>query len=148
MEKCVCVCVCVCIGVDLFSTIGGMSEATERGEGVGAFSKIRVSKSHFKALKKRFSRELNVKYHGEELTKELFVEYRVKTIHFNTRSIALLARVLRMYIYMDLSKKIHVSITTLITAIIVSKLQKVALAIRNIHLTYNISHLHVSKGSN
>ena len=84
------------------------SEATERGEGVGGgyppptvgtFSKIRVSKSHFKALKKRFSRELNVKFHGEELTKELFVEYRVKTIHFNTRSIASLARVLRMYIY-------------------------------------------------
>ena len=54
---------------------------------------------------KRFSRELNVKLYGEELTKELFVEYRVKTIHFNTRSIALLARVLRMYIYMDLSLK-------------------------------------------
>ena len=73
---------------------------------VGTFSKIRVSKSHFKALKKRFSRELNVKFHGEELTKEIIIEYRVKTIHFNTRSIASLARVLRMYIYMDLSKKL------------------------------------------
>ena len=65
-----------------------MSHARERsdraGEGmgggippptVGAFfsSKIRVSKSHFKALKKQ-SRELNIKFHGEELTKELFVE--------------------------------------------------------------------------
>ena len=38
-------------------------------------SLIRVSKSHFKAPKKRFSKELNVKFHGEELTKELFVEY-------------------------------------------------------------------------
>ena len=72
-------------------------------------------------------------------------EYRVKTIHFN-------ARVLRMYIYMDLSIKKNVSITTLITAIIVSKLQNVALAIRNIHLTYNmreralriIMHFHFS----
>ena len=96
------------------------SEATERGEGgippptVRTFSKIRVSKSHFKAFKKRFSRELNVKFHGEELTKELFIEYRVKTIHFNTRSIASLARVLRMYIYMDLSQKFFFSyITTL-----------------------------------
>ena len=33
-------------------------------------------KLHFRALNKRFSRELNVvKFHGEELTKELFVEY-------------------------------------------------------------------------
>ena len=48
------------------------SEATEQGEGVeggipaptvGPFSKIRVSKSHFKA---RFSRKLNVKFHDEE----------------------------------------------------------------------------------
>ena len=90
------------------------SEATERGKGVGGvyppptvgtFFKIGVSKSHFKALKKRFSRELYAKFHDEELTNELFVEYRVKTINFNTRSIASLARVLRMYIYMDLSKK-------------------------------------------
>ena len=107
------------IGVDLFSRLGGGggddrcpmrgSEATERGGGCGRGippshgrdlkKKIRVSKLHFRALKKRFYRELKVvKFHGEELTKELFVEYRLKTI-------ASLARVLRMYIYMDLSKK-------------------------------------------
>ena len=35
---------------------------------VGTFSKIRVSNLHFKALLKRFSRELNViKIHGKEL---------------------------------------------------------------------------------
>ena len=80
------------IGVDLFSRLGGDdrcpmrgSEATERGEGVGGggghppptvgtFSKIRVSKSHIRALTKRLSREVNVvKFHGEELIKELFL---------------------------------------------------------------------------
>ena len=41
---------------------------------VGTFSKIKVSKSHFRALTKRLSRELNVvKFHGEKLTKELFL---------------------------------------------------------------------------
>ena len=46
------------------------------------------------------SRKLNViNFHGEELNKELFVEYRLKTIHFNSRLIASLARVLRIYVY-------------------------------------------------
>ena len=35
---------------------------------VGTFSKIRVLKSHFRAFKNYFSRELNVvKFHGNEL---------------------------------------------------------------------------------
>ena len=54
-------------------TIGGMI-GVPCAHGIGTFSKIRVSKSHFRALKKRLSRELNVvKFHGEELTKELFL---------------------------------------------------------------------------
>ena len=54
------------------------SEATERGEGVGGgipllpryglFPKLEYQNAHFRALRKRFSRELNVvKFHGEEL---------------------------------------------------------------------------------
>ena len=58
-----------------------MSHARERSDRagggcptVGTFYKIRVSNSHFRALKKRLSKELNVvKFHGEELTKELFL---------------------------------------------------------------------------
>ena len=40
-------------------------------------------------------------------TLQLFIEYRLKTIHFNTRSMALLARVLRMYIYRVSQKKLY-----------------------------------------
>ena len=69
----------------------------------GLFPKLEYQNRILKHLK-TISRELSVKFHGEELTKELFVEYRVKTIHFNTRSIASLAS--SMYIYMDLSKKL------------------------------------------
>ena len=90
------------IGVDLFSRLGGGggdrcsmrgSEVTERGGGdtpsqcTDFFQNYGVSKLHFRAFKN--SGELNVaKFHGEELPKELFIEYRLKTIHFNTRSLA------------------------------------------------------------
>ena len=87
------------IGVDLFSWWEGGggddrcprpgSEETERGEGVGyppptvgTFSKIGVSKSHFRAFQKLFFRELNVvKIHGEELSniiEQLFTLIRIR----------------------------------------------------------------------
>ena len=57
---------------------------------------------------KLFFRELNVvKFIGEELTKELFTEYIFNTIHFNTRSIASLARGFRIYIRICMSKNLR-----------------------------------------
>ena len=54
---------------------------------VGTFSKIRVSKLHFKALLKRFSRELNViKIHGKELG-HIFFRPQISFGQFSTHRI-------------------------------------------------------------